>query len=124
LFHLSGTAWTEFCIIGNFVSLWLHCNFKFIIGLMTKLKSPTWFFVTVFMLTLLFLQEWHCTMWKVAVEKLHLLQYVCAYSAGVVVCMFMHEYANQPALTLKFLYYFLSSVGCSIGSLTFSCLER
>ena len=43
LFRLSRTAWTEFYIIGNFVSLWLYCNFNFVIGLMMKLKSPTWF---------------------------------------------------------------------------------
>ena len=43
LLRLSRTAWTEFYIIGNFVSLWLYCNFKFVIGPMMKLKSPTWF---------------------------------------------------------------------------------
>ena len=53
--------------------------------------------------------------------NLRLLQYVCA---GVVVCMFMHEYTNQPAFTLKFPYYFLSSAGCSIACLSFSCLEH
>ena len=43
LFCLSRTAWTEYCFIGKFVTLWLYCNFKFLIGLMMKLKSPTRF---------------------------------------------------------------------------------
>jgi hypothetical protein len=41
LFRSLRTAWTEFYFIGNFVSLWLYYNFKFVSALMMQLKSPS-----------------------------------------------------------------------------------
>jgi len=114
-FRLSRTAWTEFHFVGNFVNLWLYCNFTFVIGLMMKLKrDPHSSFVHSFHPTFIVSSGTALHNVKSNCRKSHLLQYVCVYSAGVVVCIFVHEYMNQQAFTLKFPYSFPSSVGRSI----------
>jgi hypothetical protein len=123
LFHLSRTARTEFCFIGNLVSLWLYCNFKFVSALMKKLEEPHPSFFTVFMLILLFFQEWHCTIQKVTTEVTS--PSVCMCTKCWCSCIYVYAWIYQPANRyIKVTYSFLSSVGCCIANLSFSCLEH
>lgn len=89
--RLSRSAWTEFHFIGNFVNLWLYCNFTFVIGLVMKLKSSTQIFLHSFHPNVIVPSGTALHNVKSNCRELRLLQYVCAYSAGVVVCMFVHE---------------------------------
>jgi len=79
-----------------------------------KLKNPTQFFLYRFHPNFIVSSGTALHNVKINCRKLRLLQCVCAYSAGVVVCIFVLEYMNQQTFTLKFPYSFLSSVGCSI----------